>query len=475
MNSSRPIDDRRRIVVDSVHGDIELDELHWRVIDTATFQRLRFIKQLGMGHLVYPNATHTRFAHSLGVFHIMSRILKTAKRNNIKLPRHLKDDLPLAALLHDIGHYPYSHLMENIDAVQLIEEFVRDPSQLKRRYQHTAPYPKHVELGQLIVTSQADLLEAIGGEKRAKRIADLFGRTEAASPQWSKLINSSFDMDRLDYLLRDSQAAGVPYGAVDLNYLLNSLKISPKGLLGVVEKALPAVEQLLLARYFMFRAVYWHKTTLAFEEAARQLLRRIRDQSKYGVPANGAAVEAIAKDPIKLRRFTDAYLDNLIEQAAGDDDECISTIAKSLLARRPAKLLHGLCDRQENGKVGAVAAVFRSRCKGQLAKLAKSAGVPLWRFMYYQTPRPFRIETRGPKMTEAEAHSLPAEMDDDLIKVFRDGEDEPVSLVGIDHSIIGACASGTLQLFRLYVIDDGQTDQAKYQELRETVARWASL
>ena len=85
-------------------------------------------------------------------------------------------------------------------------------------------------------------------------------------------------MDRLDYLLRDSQAAGVPYGSIDLNYLLNSLRVSPNGLLGVDEKAMPAAEQYLFARYFMHRTVYWHKTTCAFEGAARQLIRRIRDE-----------------------------------------------------------------------------------------------------------------------------------------------------------------------------------------------------
>lgn len=142
MNSSDPNDDRRRIIVDSIHGDIELGDLHWRVIDTPTFQRLRHIKQLGMGHLVYPNATHTRFAHSLGVFHIMRRILRTAERNKIELPGELWDDLLLAALLHDVGHYPYSHLMEGVDGVQLVEEFVGEPTREKGSYAPSKRYPK---------------------------------------------------------------------------------------------------------------------------------------------------------------------------------------------------------------------------------------------------------------------------------------------------------------------------------------------
>src|SRR6516165_5443862 len=104
---------KRRIVVDNLHGDVELTEQEWRVVNTATFQRLRSLKQLGMGHLVYPNATHTRFAHSLGVFHIMCRVLGNLDHDDLDDER--KADLRLAALLHDIGHYPYSHLMERVD------------------------------------------------------------------------------------------------------------------------------------------------------------------------------------------------------------------------------------------------------------------------------------------------------------------------------------------------------------------------
>jgi len=95
------------------------------------------------------------------------------------------------------------------------------------------------------------LIKAIGSKARAERVADLFSRGKAANPQLSKLISSSFDMDRLDYLIRDSRAAGVPYGLVDINYLLNSLGVSPSGLVGVSAKALPAAEQFLFARYFM--------------------------------------------------------------------------------------------------------------------------------------------------------------------------------------------------------------------------------
>ena len=113
---------RGKIVVDNIHGEIELSPHEWRVVNTATFQRLRSLKQLGMGHLVYPNATHNRFAHSLGVFGIMRRILGKLREQGRSPKMAEEENLRLAALLHDIGHYPYSHLMERVDFVQRTED-----------------------------------------------------------------------------------------------------------------------------------------------------------------------------------------------------------------------------------------------------------------------------------------------------------------------------------------------------------------
>ena len=263
--------ERHRIVVDNIHGDISLSELEWRVVNTASYQRLRSLKQLGMGHFVYPNATHTRFAHSIGVLGIMKRIvakLREARRATKKAEERW-ENLQLAALLHDIGHYPYSHLMERVDHVRLTDEEIGDSTD-KILSVVTRPYPDHEELGQHILLNQDDLKTAIGSTDRAREIGELFSRTTAADQQISKLIHSSLDMDRLDYLLRDSRAAGVPYGNIDLDYLLNNIRISPKGAVGVELKALPAAEHFLLARLYMHRVVYYHKTTFGMEEACRR-------------------------------------------------------------------------------------------------------------------------------------------------------------------------------------------------------------
>ena len=143
-----------RIVVDPVHGQIQLSPEEWRVVDTPSFQRLRNIKQLQFGHLVYPNATHTRFAHSLGVCHIMRRVLNSFSDPAESLTNDKKSELRLAALVHDIGHYPYSHLLEGVDGVRLTEDQVAATSaSASRTVNLSSPkYPSHEEVGRLVVT-----------------------------------------------------------------------------------------------------------------------------------------------------------------------------------------------------------------------------------------------------------------------------------------------------------------------------------
>jgi HD superfamily phosphohydrolase len=158
-----------------------------------------------MGYLVYPNATHTRFAHSLGVLKVMQRILEHVRASDAD-----KEDLRLAGLMHDIGHYPYSHLLEGVDTVILTEERL-DTATKKAALGEGPPYPDHEDVGREILLHQPELLKILGGNERAERIGHLFARSEVADQQLSKLIHSSLDMDRLDYLIRDSQATGVPY------------------------------------------------------------------------------------------------------------------------------------------------------------------------------------------------------------------------------------------------------------------------
>jgi HD superfamily phosphohydrolase len=464
MISSRPTS-RDKLIVDSIHGDIRLKPLECQVIDTASFQRLRHLKQLQFGHVTYPGATHTRFAHCIGVLGIMARITEIA-REALSLNDDQIEDIRLAGLLHDIGHYPYSHLMEKVDKVTLTEEMVGGGVKTIG----AAPrYPKHEEIGESILTSQEDLL-GILGEERAVRVANLFRRTAAEGPQLSKLVHSSLDMDRLDYLLRDARAAGVPFGQIDLNYLLNNFRASPSGAIGVPEKAITAVDHFLLGRFFMYRSVYYHKTTFGLEEACRQLLRRGRDAGKFGIPADGNAVRELVRGP-NLGSFTDAFVDRIVEEAASDPDSVIKSLANSIRRRRPPKLLREVLVLKQSGTLDHAGVIFKKDCKHHLPSLAEKCGLPYGRFLVTETPA-LTLEKRGALMTEADARSLDEPEKEEIIKVFVGDQPEPVSVVDVPHSIAHLCSNHFFQAFRLYLVPDDDTDEAQVQRLRDEVKAW---
>lgn len=473
-------DDLGKRIVDSIHGVIHLKKREVKVIDTASFQRLRQLKQLAMAQMVYPTATHTRFAHSIGALGTMIRILDAVEKNGINLTKEQKENLRLAALLHDVGHYPYSHLMERLDKVKLIEEEVEEAETTKKAIDaRKSKYPEHTEIGALIVTSQDDLVKALGGKEKAKAVADIFTRSQAADEQLSKLIHSSFDIDRWDYLLRDSYATGVPYGQIDIGYLLNNLKVSPQRMVGFAEKALAAVEHFLLSRFFMHRVVYYHKTIYGMEEACCQLLRRLRDRGgkNYGIPSDGDAIKSLVTSE-NLYTFTDAFVDNIIKKAVNDEDNVIRAIAKSIQSRRPPALLKEVPICEETESKYHAGKTFIQNCRTRLGDLHNEFHIPLGQFLLCEITLPVVKKPRKHTVAEVarldqqEIRDIAHEEEEEDIKIFIGDEEEPKSLMEIEHSLVVKYASYSLQMFRLYVIYEGEDKDKVIAKLRDRVRDW---
>lgn len=231
-------------VRDPLWDTIRLDHVAVQVMDSREFQRLRHIKQLGLAHLVYPGATHTRFDHALGVYHLTQRALSLLGEQHEMASLEGPDPclVMLAGLLHDIGHYPFSHALEELDQTRL----AGDHEELVGRFLAN-PELSHV-------------LDAVAPEGEARIEALVRGRS--TSPLQG-LISGSLDLDKIEYLKRDAHYCGVPYGEVDVDRLLHSLRLLPDpetGRLevGVEAKGVAALESLLFAKYQMFRNVYWH-------------------------------------------------------------------------------------------------------------------------------------------------------------------------------------------------------------------------
>ena len=243
---------------DPLWNNISVDDVALRLIDTATFQRLRYVRQLGLAYLVYPGATHTRFEHAVGAYHLARRTLRLLEEGG-ELARIAPDETAIikaAALLHDIGHYPFSHALEEIGALN-----------------HEEVAHKLIFRGPV-----ADVLTDAVGHDAPTRIHALI-RGQSASPLQG-LISGSLDLDKIEYLKRDALMCGVPYGEIDVDRLLHSLTIvddpaTGRLSVGILEKGLAALESLLFAKYQMYRNVYWHHAV----RSATAMYKRIVDDA----------------------------------------------------------------------------------------------------------------------------------------------------------------------------------------------------
>ncbi len=251
--------DRFEVVRDPLWNTIQLDQTAVRIIDTPSFQRLRHVRQLGLAYLVYPGATHTRFDHALGVYHLTRRALSIlAERGELADVDPVECTLvPYAALLHDIGHYPFSHAVEELDTSRVPKH-------------HEALTPTFLRAPEL-----RDILESVAPDAPERIDRMIQGRSE--SPLQG-LVSGSLDLDKIEYLNRDATFCGVPYGVVDVDRLIHALALlrdpeSGRAEIGIHEKGLSALESLLFAKYQMFRNVYWHHAVRAATALYKRLVQ----------------------------------------------------------------------------------------------------------------------------------------------------------------------------------------------------------
>ena len=250
------------IIRDPLWNNISLDELALRLVDTRAFQRLRYVRQLGLAYLVYPGATHTRFEHALGTWHLAGRTLAMLQGRGDVSPGLSGEArvVAAAALLHDIGHYPFSHALEEIGA------------------------PHHEDVAGALLTRGeiADVLREAIAPDAPERVVELI-RGHSASPLQG-LISGSIDLDKIEYLKRDALMCGVSYGEIDVDRLIHSLTlvtdpVTRRLTIGVAEKGLSALESLLFAKYQMYRNVYWHH---AVRSATAMYKRLVADAIRSG-------------------------------------------------------------------------------------------------------------------------------------------------------------------------------------------------
>lgn len=351
-----------KTICDNVHGSIGVSELELSIINTRTFQRLKKIKQLGLASYVFPGAEHSRFAHSIGAMHVMSQMVDGLRKCGCeplrgKYAQYEKQKLRLAALLHDIGHYPLSHLGErafqwadSFKATPVTQDSPTDETNLLAQATETreSEEASHERIGELILTHENSELSKLVNESGfdPTEIAKIINGETQKNVFYSQLMSSTLDCDRIDFLLRDSLATGTSYGKVDINYILQNIRWDDSS--GVVcfdKKATNAIEHFVMARYFMYQ-IYFHKTIVGLELMAKALFfSMIQDESlvskDYGeiVKSVEDIRRRIKEDENFLANFNDEYFWFYLD-LWNPPTEVLKKLKASLLNRVPLRPIH---------------------------------------------------------------------------------------------------------------------------------------
>ena len=359
-----------KVIRDPVHNIIPFentpcDRLLLELINAKEFQRLRRIKQLGVSELVFPGANHSRFAHSIGVMHTARSFLGKIRRVQADLLSDDREALVLAAaLVHDVGHGPFSHAFESITGERheaRTLEIIRDEStEVNQRLRAYAPdFPERLAVF-FDEAADDDQLTAV----EVPRVL-------------TQVVSSQLDADRFDYLLRDSAATGADYGKFDIKWLIHHLELdADKGRFYLSRKALAAAEDYAFARYHMYKTVYFHKTTRAAEVMLRLLFRRAKQLAT-------SAEEFDRFIPDTPRGIRAAFIGQLsLEQYLSLDDHTMTEFLKicsqassrdDLLRDLAAGLLHRKLYKAVDATGAANGAVARFR--GAMVDLLRGLGL----------------------------------------------------------------------------------------------------
>ena len=277
-----------KFIRDSIHGNLPLDPFEIKVLDYPQLQRLRRVKQLGFISLIYPGANHSRFEHSIGTMHLASKLA-----DQLELSKDDKDLVRIAGLLHDAGHGPFSHVSEAVLGVN------------------------HEEITAFVI-EKTSIHDKLSEKFDTKEIIDIINGEGKLGP----IISGDLDMDRMDYLIRDSHYTGVAYGVIDTERIISNLKLERELILDI--KGVQAAESALTARYLMYPSVYQHHTTRIINAMFRRCLRDLINQDSL--------------DPKDMYKYDDADMISICRHSEGLSREMMEKIDNRNLLKR-AKVL----------------------------------------------------------------------------------------------------------------------------------------
>ena len=318
MNSLN--NNKLKVVNDPVHGFITIpNELIYQIIQHPYFQRLRRISQTGLTELVYPGARHSRFHHALGCMHLMQKTLNILKRKNVEISPEEENGALIAILLHDLGHGPFSHSLEH----SIINGLHHEEVSLRLMQ----------ELNQIFENKLSVAIQIFKGEYHKKFL--------------SQLVSSQLDLDRMDYLKRDSFYTGVVEGNINPERIISMMNVSQNELV-IESKGISSVEKFLMARMFMYMQVYMHKKSFTAENFLISVLRRAKELTQKGEKLfatsafdyflNENEKGSLSKKGLEIfTRLDDSDVLSAIKEWQFHDDFILSRLSKNIIQRELPK------------------------------------------------------------------------------------------------------------------------------------------
>lgn len=472
----------RKEFYDNVHGFVRVTKIENEIIDSPFFQRLRNISQLGLLNYIFPGALHNRFNHSLGVLHIADKMTVSLQEKNFLTGK--RKVIRMAALLHDIGHYPLSHLIENVikeDAKSRIpsttisienetsfetdinydeHEIHKLNVQLHALRNPSGDFAHHERISNIVI-SRTEIHDILLREFSENEINEIMQIISGAYPGPEKLIiHSELDADRFDYLLRDSQQTGVIYGLFDIDQIIRNLELyEPEdNRLVVGEKGRNALEHYLLGRYFLYSSVLYHKTTVGFDLMVHSVYRGLIERKlawSYLDLIDKFKNRELTKEFLE---FTDSKFFSLLREIDTGkmqwdktktydvNDDLFLDFVDRLLQRKPLKLFFEhktLTNRDENSYCNLMEPAVKDR-------ITALAGVEDYWYIPFELGIP--ITEISPYISLCE--KIPPKYGDcGAIKILRtkeDGEKDVDFLVADKTSILHILGEYQLNIRRIY-------------------------
>ena len=447
-----------KTITDPLYGNIQLTKLESAIVSTPAFQRLHNVKQLGLGHLVFPSAAYSRFSHSVGASVNADRILTAIQANSSrKFDDKERQCFRIAALFHDLGHYPFSHTTEHA-----VKRFYRDglykavpiddrqallPITELEPVKTTPTYLGHEDVGKLVFLEDGDISAAftecsIGVTKKDVEEVYLDARL-------STIISSDLDCDRMDYLKRTSLHSGAPYGAVDVDFLISKASIDVNGTFCLSHKATRAADHLLMSRFYDFMQIPYHKTVASLEWSLEESVLSLLNSGAIDLSESGVSkmlndkTWAYFDDGRLLEKMRAAVLQPKLNELDNDH-------LHAVLHRKPAKCVYFWESLVEAGNNEQP--TLEKFLNSAIERISFEKGIDSRRFCVWKAP--FKLSKAGPILQRRPSSEAGAtdEEEQQLIQMLGRTDSIARPLIDLTNTVSHHLSKLRYQILRVYYL-----------------------